>query len=428
MPTLVVVGTQWGDEAKGKIVDLLSVEANIVVRFAGGNNAGHTVLVGERLVKFHLLPAGLLRPHVRGILAAGTVICPRTLAEEIDRFGGGIGPDRLTVSPAAHVVFPYHSLRDAAEEERRRDRKLGTTKRGIGPAYADKVARIGMRMAEFVDDERREARLADLLRLQGFPLTDAPTPEAVEAEYGAYARRLRPYVGDAEGLVAEAVEAGRKVLFEGAHGTLLDIDSGTYPYVTSTHTTAGSACLGTGIGPRQIDHVLGIVKAYTTRVGEGPMPTELLGPEGEALRERGKEYGTATGRPRRCGWLDFVALKHAARVNGLSALAVTRLDVLSGYDELRICTQYELDGETTDRYPVDTDAFSRCKPVYETCPGWTEETSGCRAWEDLPQKARDYVSLIADRLGVPVVLVSVGAERDATVDCGSAWLWKARAR
>ncbi|MEP0765973.1 MAG: adenylosuccinate synthase [Fimbriimonadia bacterium] len=427
MPTLVIVGAQWGDEAKGKIVDLLSSQADLIVRFTGGHNAGHTVLVGERLVKFHLVPAGMLHAGVRGVLTSATAICPKTLVKELETFAGTVTPDRLCISRAAHVVLPYHALLDAAQEASRGTRKLGTTRRGIGPCAMDKAARTGLRMCEFVDDARRGALLSALIEAKNEVLrgagVDTLDVAQILAEYDSYARILRPYVGEAETLVAEMAAAGKRVLFEGAHGTLLDLNLGTYPYVTSTCTTAGGAAIGTGIGPRQIDHVLGVVKAYTTRVGEGPMPTELVGSEGERLREQGQEYGTTTGRPRRCGYLDLVTLRFAARVNGLDSIAVTRLDVLSGFPELSVCVAYEVDGQRLEHFPTDTAILERCRPIYRTVPGWTEDISGARAEAQLPEAARTYLGIISEATGCPISIISVGPEREQTILRDSSALW-----
>jgi len=427
MPAVVIVGAQWGDEAKGKIVDLLGADAELIVRFTGGNNAGHTVVSGGNTYKFHLLPSGLLHPNVRGAVTAGVVLCPKTLVKELSEFPGGVSPDRLIISPAAHIVLPYHPLLDGAEEELRGDRRIGTTRRGIGPTYMDKAARIGMRMAQFIDDGRRVPTMRLLIEEKNDALlrvgATALNAEQVIEEYSAYAGLLASYVGDAESLVAETVERRGNVLFEGAHGTLLDVDSGTYPYVTSTHTVAGGACLGTGIGPTAITHVLGIVKAYTSRVGEGPMPTELHGEQGECLRERGHEYGTTTGRPRRCGWLDLVALRYAAKVNGFTSVALTRLDVLSHYDQLSVCTAYTHRGETLRDYPVDTSVLAECQPIYEQVPGWEQEIGHCRSFGSLPVRAQAYVQMISDAIKTPVSVISVGADREATIRLPAVPIW-----
>lgn len=420
MPTLVIVGAQWGDEAKGKMVDVLGDQSHMVVRYSGGNNAGHTVTVGDQVFKFHLLPAGILHPGVISVLGGGMVICPKALIEELDRtraMQSELG--ELRISPAAHVVFPYHRLLDQLEENARGDNKIGTTSRGIGPTYTDKVQRTGIRMGEFVQPERFRARLAEVLEMKnrlitlfgGQPLEFEPLHE----EYAAYADRLRPYVMDTEAILQHAVEADKRVMFEGAQGTFLDLDHGTYPYVTSSHPTAGGACLATGIGPRDIDQVLGVCKAYTTRVGEGPFPTELNDATGQQIRDQGHEYGTTTGRARRCGWLDLVALRHSVRVNSLSGLILTRLDVLAGVGDLQLCTRYDVDGQPLGHLPYTLEEWAAVEPVYETAPGWTENIRGARAWEDLPATVQGYVRRIEAAAGVPAAILSVGPDRAETI-------------
>lgn len=420
MPTLVIVGAQWGDEAKGKMVDVLGDQSHMVVRYSGGNNAGHTVTVGDQVFKFHLLPAGILHPGVISVLGGGMVICPKALIEELDRtraMQSELG--ELRISPAAHVVFPYHRLLDQLEENARGDNKIGTTSRGIGPTYTDKVQRTGIRMGEFVQPERFRARLAEVLEMKnrlitlfgGQPLEFEPLHE----EYAAYADRLRPYVMDTEAILQHAVEADKRVMFEGAQGTFLDLDHGTYPYVTSSHPTAGGACLATGIGPRDIDQVLGVCKAYTTRVGEGPFPTELNDATGQQIRDQGHEYGTTTGRARRCGWLDLVALRHSVRVNSLSGLILTRLDVLAGVGDLQLCTRYDVDGQPLGHLPYTLEEWAAVEPVYETASGWTENIRGARAWEDLPATVQAYVRRIEAAAGVPAAILSVGPDRAETI-------------
>ena len=420
MPTLVIVGAQWGDEAKGKLVDVFGGEADVVVRYAGGNNAGHTVIVGGKTFKFQLIPASVLHKGTTAIIGGGMVVDPKGLLDEIDRTiaqQSEIG--ELRVSAAAHVVFPYHRLLDALEEKARGEGAIGTTLRGIGPAYGDKVARNGIRMGELVDPDRFGPRLAAVLdaknrqivALGGEPLLY----DDIIAEYLPYADRLRPYVGDIEADVADAVERGDKVLLEGAQGTFLDLDSGTYPYVTSSHPIAGGACLGTGVGPRAIDNVLGVCKAYTTRVGGGPFLTELEDETGEFIRQAGQEFGTVTGRSRRCGWLDLVALKHSARLNSLSGLAVTRLDVLSGLDEVKVCTGYTLDGKAITAPPSDIEALGRVVPTFETLEGWSGDLRPARRLEDLPDAARAYLRFIEAHTQVPVALVSIGPDREETI-------------
>ena len=428
MPTLVIVGAQWGDEAKGKLVDVLGEQADVVVRYSGGNNAGHTVLVGPKEFKFHLIPAGILHTHVTSVLGAGMVVCPKSLIEELDRTlnqADAIG--ELRISAAAHVVFPYHRLLDSLEEQVRGSNPIGTTSRGIGPAYQDKVARFGIRMGELVDPAIFPTRFREVLayknRLLAMFGADPLDYDALLSEYQGYAQRLRPLVGDADVFIQDAVESGKKVLFEGAQGTFLDLDSGTYPYVTSSYPTAAGACLGTGIGPRAIDSVLGVCKAYTTRVGSGPFPTELLDETGDWIREHGKEFGTTTGRGRRIGWLDLVLLRHSAKVNSLSGLVVTRLDVLAGFEKVKIATSYELDGETIRHVPQNTHRFASVQPVYEELPGWEGDLRTARRLSDLPQTAREYLQRIEEETGVPIAIVSIGPDREETIVVNEGLIW-----
>ncbi|MFN8219489.1 MAG: adenylosuccinate synthase [Fimbriimonadales bacterium] len=428
MPTLVIVGAQWGDEAKGKLVDVLGSQSDLVVRYSGGNNAGHTVIVGDQEYKFHLIPAGILHPNVVAVLGAGMVVCPKGLLDEWDRtlaMKSNLG--ELRISPAAHVVFPYHRMLDKLEETARGENPIGTTSRGIGPAYQDKVARLGIRMGEFVHPEIFRQRLQEVLAYKNRLLAmfgEAPLEfEPMYAEYSAYADRLRPYVADVEPLVQNAVANGERVLFEGAQGSFLDLDSGTYPYVTSSHPIAGGACLGTGIGPRDIDNVLGVCKAYTTRVGSGPFPTELHDDVGEWIRKHGKEYGTTTGRGRRCGWLDLVLLRHSARMNSLSGLVVTRLDILSGFETVKVATGYRMGDETLDYVPTDTHRFAACEPIYTEMKGWSGDLRVCRKLEDLPVEARNYLDAMAEFTGVPVAVVSVGPDRDETIVVRPDLIW-----
>ncbi|RYG27248.1 adenylosuccinate synthase [bacterium] len=429
MPTLVIVGAQWGDEAKGKLVDVFGGQADLVVRYAGGNNAGHTVIVGGQTYKFQLIPAGILHPGTTAIIGGGMVVDPKGLLEELDRtlaIHSELGT--LRISAAAHVVFPYHRLLDALEEQARGANAIGTTSRGIGPAYQDKVARNGIRMGEFVDPLRFEARLRAVLESKNRQLVAlggmALEFDTLYKEFSAYADRIRPFVSEIEGDVADAVEAGQKVLLEGAQGTFLDLDSGTYPYVTSSHPVSGGACLGTGVGPRAIDNVLGVCKAYTTRVGGGPFLTELLDETGEFIRQAGHEFGTVTGRSRRCGWLDLVALKHSARLNSLSGIALTRLDVLSGLNEVKVCVGYTLDGKEINYVPGDVEVLARVKPVFETLPGWSGNLSTARSLEQLPEAARSYLRFVEETVGVPIALVSIGPDREETIVVRPDLIWK----
>jgi adenylosuccinate synthase len=428
MPTLVIVGAQWGDEAKGKLVDVLGEQSDLVVRYSGGNNAGHTVIVGEEEFKFHLVPAGILHPNVTAIIGSGMVVCPKGLLEELDATRAkrsSLGT--LKISCAAHLVFPYHRMLDRLEEEARGENKIGTTSRGIGPAYQDKVARIGIRMGEFVDPDIFRARFREvvgyknrLLNMFGEPSLDF---EALHEEYASYAARLREYVADTDILVQVAVAAGQRVLFEGAQGALLDLDSGTYPYVTSSHPVAGGACLGTGIGPRSIDSVLGVCKAYATRVGSGPFPTELHDDVGEWIRQHGKEFGTTTGRGRRVGWLDLVALRQSCRLNSLSGLVVTRLDILCGFQTVKVCTGYRIDGKEIRHIPANTHELAKVEPVYEELAGWDGDLRACTSREDLPQGAQDYLRFVEEYTGVPAAILSVGPARSETIVCRPELIW-----
>jgi adenylosuccinate synthase len=428
MPTLVIVGAQWGDEAKGKLVDVLGGEAELVVRYSGGNNAGHTVITGGQEFKFHLIPAGILHPDTTAIVGSGMVVCPKGLLEELDRTRlqkSELGT--LIISSAAHVVFPYHRMLDSLEEDARGANRIGTTSRGIGPAYQDKVARIGIRMGEFVDPQVFPTRFAEVIQVKNRMLAmfgkEPLDYDALLAEYQFYAERLRPFVKDTDPIVQDAVYDGKRVLFEGAQGAFLDLDSGTYPYVTSSHPTSGGAVVGTGIGPRMIDSVLGVCKAYTTRVGSGPFPTELLDDVGEWIRQHGKEYGTTTGRGRRCGWLDLVMLRQSCRLNSLSGLVVTRLDILAGFETVKVATSYKLDGEEIKHVPMNTFEFERVEPVYKEMPGWSGDLRVCRKLEDLPKEARAYLDFIEEYTQTPAAILSVGPDRDETIVVRKDLIW-----
>ncbi len=428
MPTLVIVGAQWGDEAKGKLVDVLGGEAKLVVRYSGGNNAGHTVITGGQEFKFHLIPAGILHPATTAIVGSGMVVCPKGLLEELDRTRAQKSDlGTLLISSAAHVVFPYHRMLDSLEEEARGSNPIGTTSRGIGPAYQDKVARIGIRMGEFVDPKIFPTRFAEVVQVKNRMLAmfgkEPLDYSALLAEYQAYAERLRPFVKDTDPIVQEAVYGGERVLFEGAQGTFLDLDSGTYPYVTSSHPTSGGAAIGTGIGPRMIDSVLGVCKAYTTRVGAGPFPTELLDDVGEWIRQHGKEYGTTTGRGRRCGWLDLVMLRHSCRLNSLSGLVVTRLDILSDFETVKVAVGYKLDGKEIDYVPSNSFDFARVEPIYYSFPGWKGDLRKCRKLEDLPTEARAYLDFMEEFTQTPPAILSVGPDRDETIIVRPDLIW-----
>lgn len=416
---LAVLGTQWGDEGKGKIVDLLTPHFSMVARYQGGHNAGHTVYVKGRKFVLHLIPSGILHPGVTCFIGNGVVVDPKALFAEVDELatlGVTVG-DRLVVSEKAHVILPYHRDLDLLSEARRGERKIGTTSRGIGPAYEDKVARRGIRVGDLLGDpdalavEVRE-NVAARNRLVG---DDTMKWEAVFAQLQKDAERLRPWVGDVSLALTRGIADGRRVLFEGAQATLLDIDHGTYPYVTSSNATVGGVCTGLGVPPKAIGSVLGVAKAYTTRVGEGPMPTELTGEMAERLRESGNEYGASTGRPRRCGWYDAVVVRYSARINGLDALALTKLDVLDGLPEIKICTGYDVNGQLVTEFPGDLRVLAAATPRYETLPGWTTPTSGVRAFADLPANARAYIRRLEEVTGAPCAVVSTGSDRDDTI-------------
>jgi adenylosuccinate synthase len=416
-----VIGSQWGDEGKGKITDLLSKSADVVVRYQGGVNAGHTVVVQGQTFKLHLIPSGILYPDTECIIGCGTVIDPKVLIEELDQLEAlKVSTSNLLISETAHVTMPYHRMIDQASEERRGDHKIGTTGRGIGPTYADKSERTGIRILDLMDAKSLPKQLewtinyknVILEKLYNLPPLD---PEAVIEEYLGYAERLRPHVVDTSLRIYDAIQRKRNILFEGAQGTLLDLDHGTYPYVTSSNPVAGGACVGTGVGPTTIDRVIGVSKAYTTRVGEGPFPTELHGTLGELLCDRGAEFGTTTGRKRRCGWFDAVIGRYAVRINGIDCLAITKLDVLDELEEIKVCVAYEIDGKRCQDFPSSARVFANCQPVYKTLPGWQQSTADCRSLEDLPKQALDYLKFLAELMEVPIAIVSLGASRDQTI-------------
>lgn len=428
MPSLVVVGSQWGDEGKGKIVDFLANEANMVVRFQGGNNAGHTVKVGEELFALHHLPSGILRPGKLAVIGNGVVIDPGALLKEIQGLESrGVSAKGLRISDRANVIMPYHRILDGAEERMRKGAKVGTTGRGIGPCYADKIARLGIRMSDLVDEASLSDKLDFLVPLKQRILDAYGDPTrldlvAMMTEYAEHGRKLKQYVTDTGKLVNDALDRNRKVLFEGAQGTMLDIDHGTYPFVTSSTTTAGNAASGSGTSPLRLDIVCAVVKAYTTRVGEGPFPTELTGELGKRIAEKGGEFGTTTGRPRRCGWLDLVVTSYADSVNGFSGIAMTKIDVLGGIDKLSICTHYTLDGERVTRIPADTDKLQRCVPAYTTLNGWEDigpkdmKRVLSKGFSELPENMKKYVRFVEKKMGVPVVLLGLGRRRNEILD------------
>jgi adenylosuccinate synthase len=418
VPNIAVLGAQWGDEGKGKIVDLLTPNFSIVARYQGGHNAGHTVYANGRKFVLRLLPSGILHPGITCVIGNGVVVDPHALFAEIDELanaGIAIG-DRLIVSDKAHLILPYHRELDLLSEARRGERKIGTTSRGIGPAYEDKIARRGVRVGDLADSDALGGAIRHNVearnRIIGDSVMDA---DQLLADLRLAWKRMAPWVKDVSLFLAEARAAGRSIMFEGAQGTLLDIDHGTYPYVTSSNATIGGVCTGLGVPPKAIDGVLGVAKAYTTRVGEGPLPTELFGELGNRLRETGQEFGAVTGRPRRCGWYDAVAVRYAVRVNGLDALALTKLDVLDGMDRLDICTAYRCDGATYSEFPSEIAQLSRCEPVYESMAGWKTPTAGVRRYADLPKDAQRYIARLEELTGVPAAVVSTGSAREDTI-------------
>jgi adenylosuccinate synthase len=418
----VVVGTQWGDEGKGKLVDLLTERAQGVVRFQGGHNAGHTLVVGTEKTVLHLVPSGILRNGVRCFIGNGVVLSPQSLAEEVQALEARGVPvaDRLVVSEACPVIFSYHVALDRAREQRRGDKPIGTTGRGIGPAYEDKVARRGIRVGDLFDEVALRAKLDDVIAYHDHALTTfykvvGIDADAVWEEAKAASEFLRPLVGNVSDELYKLHETGANLMFEGAQGTLLDIDHGTYPYVTSSTTTAGGAASGSGFAPGSIDYVLGITKAYTSRVGGGPFPTELDDDVGAHLGRVGDEFGATTGRARRCGWLDAVALRNAVRLNGISGLAITKLDVLDGLETVKFAVAYELDGERIERPPAGADRLARCTPIYEQMPGWADGTAGLTTDEQLPANARAYLDCVSTLIGAPVHIISTGPERNQTI-------------
>ena len=422
MPATVIVGLQWGDEGKGKTTDWLAENVAMVVRYQGGDNAGHTVVLGQEVFKLHLVPSGVLYPHITSVIGPGVVVNPQTLIDELDGLvARGVDVDRVRVSRAAHVVMPYHVALDKALEMRLAGEAVGTTHRGIGPAYSDRALRIGLRMEDLLDPDLFRHKLArtlpdknaGLARTEGMPSFDL---EELVDRAAAWGRRLKPHLADTTWLVQHALARGELVLLEGAQGTLLDIDHGSYPFVTSSNPIAGGACTGGGIGPLQVDEVIGVMKAYSTRVGSGPYPTELTEEIGRGIAERGREVGTTTGRPRRVGWFDAVSLRYAVAVNSVSSIMLNKLDILSGIPELLLCVAYEVDGERIETWPSSADVLARATPVYERFPGWTEEIHAVRALNDLPENARRYVSALEQQAGVPIALISVGPERTQTIE------------
>jgi adenylosuccinate synthase len=423
MANVVVVGAQWGDEGKGKVVDIYTEYADDIVRYQGGNNAGHTLVVGSEKIVLHLIPSGILHEGKRCIIGNGVVLDPEVFIKEITKLkeSGRIKDDAsLLLSESLHIIMPYHKRIDIAREAKSGDKKIGTTGRGIGPCYEDKIGRRGIRLMDLLNEEVFARKLKEFLVEKNFLLEnllgEKPCSfDEILAEYRGYAAVLAKYVADTSLILGKDLKAGKKVLFEGAQGTLLDVDHGTYPYVTSSSTCAGGACTGSGVSPRDIHEIIGISKAYVTRVGSGPFPTELLDATGEQLRQTGAEFGATTGRPRRCGWFDTMVIRYAVRVNGLTGIALTKLDVLSEFDTIKVCTGYTYQGTALESLPAALEIFENCQPVYEELPGWKCDITGARSFEELPEMARSYVHRLEELAGCPIVMVSVGPRRDQTI-------------
>ncbi|MGI6065253.1 MAG: adenylosuccinate synthase [Bacillota bacterium] len=421
MSAVVLIGAQWGDEGKGKITDFLAEQADVVVRYQGGSNAGHTVVVGDEEYKLHLIPSGILYPQTICVIGNSVVLDIEVLISEINELKErGISISNLRISDRAQVIMPYHKRLDEAQEEMKGANKIGTTKQGIGPCYMDKAARVGIRVCDLLDQGVFEDKLTINLAEKNILFDKVYGVEGFEKEpivkqYGEFTEQIKDLITDTSVLINDAIDAGKKILFEGAQGTMLDLDHGTYPFVTSSHPVAGGACIGAGIGPTKIDKVVGIAKAYTTRVGEGPFPTELFDEIGKQIRDEGCEFGTTTGRPRRCGWFDAVVVRHSARLSGLTGLAVTKLDVLDKLAEIKICRGYEYQGKELNDFPASLKVLAECRPIYESLPGWQQDTSGARYFSDLPENARRYLERIEELTGVKAVIVAVGPKRSQTI-------------
>jgi len=420
LSTVVVVGTQWGDEGKGKITDYLAEKADVVARYQGGNNAGHTILIDNKKYKLTMVPSGIFNQNKLCVIGNGMVINPGALIEEIEYIqDNGFSTDNLKISDRAHVIMPYHLVLDALEEDRKAANKIGTTRKGIGPCYMDKAARNGIRIADLMVPEAFAEKARAIIADKNQVITQMYSGEALDAdiiinEYLELAEKLRPYVTDTSVVLNDAIDAGKKVLFEGAQGVMLDIDQGTYPYVTSSNPSAGGVCIGSGVGPSKIREVIGVAKAYTTRVGDGPFPTELDNEIGQWIRDKGHEYGTVTGRPRRVGWFDSVVVRHARRVSGITGLSLNSLDVLTGLDTVKICTAYKFRGELMEHYPANLKLLEECEAVYEELPGWHEDISGAKQISDLPETTQRFIERITELTGIPIAIFSVGRNREQT--------------
>ncbi|MFD7522187.1 adenylosuccinate synthase [Paenibacillus chitinolyticus] len=420
MSTVVVVGTQWGDEGKGKITDYLAESAEVVARYQGGNNAGHTILIGGKKYKLTMIPSGIFNHDKMCVIGNGMVINPAALVDELQYIrDNGFSVDNLKISDRAHVIMPYHLLLDELEEDRKGANKIGTTRKGIGPCYMDKAARNGIRIADLMDAQEFERKLRHIVEDKNTLLKQVYGREGLDAdailkEYLGYAEQIRMFVTDTSVVLNDAIDAGKRVLFEGAQGVMLDIDQGTYPFVTSSNPTAGGVCIGSGVGPTKINQIIGVAKAYTTRVGDGPFPTELNDAIGDQIRETGHEYGTVTGRPRRVGWFDSVVVRHARRVSGITGLSLNSIDVLTGLETVKICTGYKYKGEIIEHYPASLNMLSECEAVYEELPGWSEDVSNAKSLSDLPENARHYLERVSQLTGIPLAIFSVGRNREQT--------------
>lgn len=427
MTSVVVVGTQWGDEGKGKITDFLSANAEVIARYQGGDNAGHTIVIDGKKFKLHLIPSGIFFPEKISVIGNGVVVNPKSLVKELAYLHEeGVSTDSLRISDRAHVILPYHIELDRLQEESKGENKIGTTIKGIGPAYMDKAARVGIRIADLLDREVFAERLRINLEEKNRQFTKLYDAEALSfddifEEYYEYGQQIKQYVTDTSVILNDALDNGKRVLFEGAQGVMLDIDQGTYPFVTSSNPVAGGVTIGSGVGPSKIDKVVGVCKAYTSRVGDGPFPTELFDEVGDRIREVGHEYGTTTGRPRRVGWFDSVVMRHSRRVSGITNISLNSIDVLSGLDTVKICVAYDLDGERIDYYPASLEQLKRCKPIYEELPGWSEDITGVRHLDELPENARNYVRRVGELVGVRISTFSVGPDRDQTNILESVW-------
>ena len=417
MSVRIIVGAQWGDEGKGKITDILAENTDLVVRYQGGNNAGHTVVVGEETFKLHLIPSGILYSSCTCVIANGVVLDPSIFFQEIeklDKQGVNVTPQRLKVSSICHVILPFHKLLDQAQETNRSDQKIGTTGRGIGPTYTDKISRAGIRVLDLLNKDRLKNLIVKrnwdkLLADHGLAID-----EVVET-YHEFGQRLKPFMIDSSYYINQQIDSDKRIIMEGAQGTMLDVDHGTYPFVTSSNPISGGACIGAGIGPHKIHQVIGVTKAYVTRVGEGPFPTELTDDVGQRLRDKGAEYGTTTNRPRRCGWLDLVGLRYAIRVNGLTEICLTKLDVLDGLETIKVCTAYKTPNGTVTEYPLDQDEFESCTPIYDELPGWEDDISQTTSYDQLPENAKKYIEYLVGKTKVNITLVSVGSRRKQTI-------------